>query len=262
VKRNVIACEGFHDRSFWSGWLQWLKCADCRSHAPEGLRKEYDPHTRLKVTAGLFGFWTPADDWVLVVHADGDRSKVNLVVSNHLQSLATGFDALDLVVSIDSDVEAGTKTDPVQAHHASLLAAVRAVDRDAALADGVITLADGKRRVHPVIWWTPDAPGPGLPSKQCLERLVSAAMVEAYPQRAGEVEAWLASRTDPPNTCPKEHAWSYMAGWFASHGCDHFWREIWRDEDEPIRTALLSRLEKIGAAQALRAILGGEATSA
>ncbi len=253
MKRIVVVCEGYHDRSFWSGWLASLECRDCRKHAPEGYRTHYDPHTRDKIAAGLFGFWSPADDWVLIVHADGDRDKVNAVASHHLRCTASGFDALEIVVNLDSDVEAGSGHDPAAAHHSSVLKKVRDIDPNATLGDGVIALTNGTTRVHPVIWWTPDPPRPGLPNKQSLERLVCVAIIEAYPERAGEVQTWLDNRSDPPEPGTKEHAWSYMAGWFASHGCDDFWREVWRNDK--IRTALLKRLEEIGAAPTVRSIL-------
>jgi hypothetical protein len=47
------------------------------------------------------------------------------------------------------------------------------------------------------------------------------------------VDAWLRSRHSPPGSTAggaKEHAWSHMAGWYASHNCDDFYHAVWRDE--------------------------------
>jgi len=38
-------------------------------------------------------------------------------------------------------------------------------------------------------------------------------MAAACPARAESVQNWLDARPMPPGADPKEHAWSYMAGW-------------------------------------------------
>jgi hypothetical protein len=91
----------------------------------------------------------------------------------------------------------------------------------------------------------------GLPGKQTLERLVCRAIAQAYPDRSKAVSGWLLSRRDPPNRSPrqeaKEHAYSYLAGWYASDGCDYFFRHIW--EQEATRTHLISELTGAGLLQ-------------
>ena len=51
----------------------------------------------------------------------------------------------------------------------------------------------------------------------------------ADPARAAAVQNWLDTRPLPPATAPKEHAWSYMAGWYAEHGCEAFYSNLWHD---------------------------------
>jgi hypothetical protein len=255
MRRIVIVCEGYHDRSFWSGWLGRLQCRDCRDSAPQGARRGYDPHTGLQVAAGLFGFWSPADDWVLVTHAGGDRRRINQTVAAQLQTTAQGFDGLAVIANCDCDADVGAEEEVLAAHRRSLLGHIqREVDSEAKLEDGVIRLSDDTRRVHPVIWHARDLLVPGVPSKQCLERLVCAALAEAYPARAKDVQTWLSSRSDPPPSTPKEHTWSYMAGWFANEGCDDFWRAVWRDD--AVRNALVRRLDAIGATRSVMDALG------
>jgi hypothetical protein len=78
-----------------------------------------------------------------------------------------------------------------------------------------------------------------------LEGLVCAAFRAAYPDRARAVAAWLASRPHPPEVSPKEHAWSHMAGWYATGNCDDFYQGVWRDP--AVATQLEARLRASGA---------------
>lgn len=110
------------------------------------------------------------------------------------------------------------------------------------------TLGEGnaaQTTVSLVVWKTDDEPASGLPQKQTLERLVSAAIREAYPERAEEVHRWLRSRTDPPEPNPKDYSWSYMAGWNSEAGCESFLAQIWKDE--LVAASLKTRLEASGA---------------
>ncbi len=206
------------------------------------------------VTGGRYLLCTPNGHPVFIVPAGGDKHQVSKVTIETLDDPVPQVNAFHVVWNIDSDAEAGSDASQVETHHQSLLKSIRDRYPDAKVSDGVIGLGDGVRFVHPVIWWTPDGPTQGVPSKQCLERLVCAALAQVYPGRAAEVEVWLSSRTDPPTATPKDHSWSYMAGWYAEHGCADFWQAVWRDDD--VRAALLRRLTHIGAAGSLEAALG------
>jgi hypothetical protein len=98
-----------------------------------------------------------------------------------------------------------------------------------------------------VRWEVNDPPAPGLPIQQTLERLVSAALASAYPARAAAVQNWLDARPLPPGADPKEHAWSYMAGWYAEHGCEAFYSNLWKDTG--VVAELNARLQSSGAWQ-------------
>ncbi len=91
-----------------------------------------------------------------------------------------------------------------------------------------------------------------MPTQQTLERLVSAALLAAYPARAKPLQDWLDSRPLPPATDPKEHAWSHMAGWYAQYGCEAFYSNLWNDPQ--IVSQLESRLRLSGAWQIVEAI--------
>ncbi|MGC9259712.1 MAG: hypothetical protein ACP5I8_06475 [Phycisphaerae bacterium] len=97
---------------------------------------------------------------------------------------------------------------------------------------------------------------PGLPSKQTLERLVCHAIAKAHPDRSNTVTDWLASRQNPPTRTDrqesKEHAYSYLAGWYASDGCDYFFRHIWEQAD--IREYLIQEMRQTGVLQALESM--------
>jgi len=90
-------------------------------------------------------------------------------------------------------------------------------------------VALGDTQLCVIRWETDDRPARGLPEKQALERLVCAAVVAAYPDRPEPLQRWLESRPSPPDASPKEHAWSYMAGWYPEHGCEDFYVQVWRD---------------------------------
>ena len=95
------------------------------------------------------------------------------------------------------------------------------------------------------VWTAPDPQGPGLPCKNTLERLVCAALVAAYPQRAKPIQQWLESRAEAPDAGPKEFAWSHMAGWYADQGCEAFYRVLWSDAE--VTKQLETRMAQIGA---------------
>jgi hypothetical protein len=100
-------------------------------------------------------------------------------------------------------------------------------------------------KVSLICWEASDPPARGLPDQQTLERLVSAALVAAYPVRAASVQDWLDARPAPPGADPKEHAWSYMAGWYSDSGCDAFYSNLWNDPK--VVAELRSRVQSSGA---------------
>jgi hypothetical protein len=120
--------------------------------------------------------------------------------------------------------------------------------------EGEIEVDQGATKVSLVRWEVSDPPAPGLPDKQTLERLASAALAAAYPARAASVQNWLDARPTPPAADPKEHAWSYMAGWYAEHGCEAFYSNLWNDPR--VVAELESRLRSSGAWQIATTLAG------
>jgi hypothetical protein len=154
-----------------------------------------------------------------------------------------------LVINIDSDVTAsGTSTGTTGLRGQDVEQLVRTFDPAATLnPDGEIEVDGGATKVSLIRWEVNDPPAQGLPDQQTLERLASAALIAAYPARATAVQNWLDSRPNPPPRDAKDHAWSYMAGWYASHGCEAFYSNLWNDAG--VVSELQTRLRGSGAWQ-------------
>jgi len=218
----VILCEGFLDRSFWAGWLEHLGCP-----APVPGTAVVDPAGR-QVTKGHYGYYA-GTRFVRVVPC---HSRQNILPEARRRLAEREIDPLSrLVVCIDADTDAEQTTPATGLRVEDLEREIKQLAPDARRnTEGDIELDAGAVRVSLVRWECNDRLGKGIPARQTLERLVCAALVAAYPERAPAVQAWLDGRPNPPARNPKEHAWSYMAGWYADHGCEDFFREVWRDE--------------------------------
>lgn len=238
MSESVILCEGYYDRAFWAGWLLHLGCVD-PGLPPAGSttrRTIRDPWND-PVTGGQFAYYSKSGRFLRVMPCGG-RSMIVPIALRRLGQRGTR--ALErLVLNIDPDVPAGgTSIGPTGLRQQDVLQHVQQIDPGASLnADGNIEVDGGATIVALIRWETNDPPAPGLPDQQTLERLVCAALAAAYPPRAKPVQDWLDARANPPPPDPKEHAWSYMAGWYAGHGCDDFYANLWRDPN------LLSELE-------------------
>jgi hypothetical protein len=158
------------------------------------------------------------------------------------------------VINVDPDVAAAITPATVSGLRVQdILQLVRTFDPSATVNPaGEIILDAGATTVSLIRWEATDPPAPGLPAQQTLERLVCAALNAAYPPRANSVQNWLDSRPDPPNPDPKEHAWSYMAGWYADQSCEASYSSLWIDPQ--IVTQLESRLRSSGAWQIVESI--------
>jgi hypothetical protein len=151
-----------------------------------------------------------------------------------------------LVVSIDPDTDANGAGTATGLRGKDVEREVCAIDPSARRnAAGDVILDQGATTVFLVRWEASDVQLAGVPLKQCLERLVCAALVAAYPNRGPAVEQWLEGRPDPPPAKAKEFAWSHMAGWYADRGCEAFYRALW--SDERVASELKSRLTSSGA---------------
>lgn len=255
MSESVIYCEGYHDRAFWAGWLTHLGCVDPGSPSAgrTGRIPIYDPWNT-PVSGGQYAYHSARGLFIRVAPCHG-KSKILSVVRTRLQQ--RGTKALTrLVINIDSDVTASRASAGVTGlQRDDVLRLVRTFDPAASLnVDSEIEVDGGATKLSLVRWEVNDPPALSLPDQQTLERLVSATVAAAYPARAISVQNWLTGRPSPPPTDPKEHAWSYMAGWYAEHGCEAFYSNLWNDP--LVVSALEARLRPSGAWQIAATLAG------
>jgi hypothetical protein len=253
MSESVILCEGFHDRAFWDGWLTWLGCnSDGFKPGTPGY-PALDPFGKA-VIRGEFGYRSKSGGFIRI-RACGGKSGVLPRARLRLTERTTN--ALErLVINIDADSTAsGATVASTGLQRANVEQLARTFDPSAVVnADGEIELDGGATKISLIRWEVSDPPAPGLPDQQTLERLVCAVLAAAYPGRATSVQSWLDSRPGPPGVDPKEHGWSYMAGWYAEHGCEAFYSNQWNDP--AVVAELTSRLQSSGAWQ-IAAMLAG-----
>ncbi len=242
MSEACVLCEGFYDRAFWVGWLLRLGCTD-PGDQPGGQRAPVRDPWNIKVVSGHFAFHSKSRKFIRVVPCNG-KTNVMPAADSRLK------DRVDrklhcLVVNVDSDANAGDSSEvdiPTAQAVANVVARHGEHQKEP---NGDFRLEDGTLVTAPVCWSASDVGLPGLPTEQTLERLVCAAIRAVYPDRGPAVQKWLDSRPAAPPAGPKEHAWSYMAGWYAEFGSDSFFREVWRDEG--VAQQLESRLKACGA---------------
>ncbi|MHC4398051.1 MAG: hypothetical protein ACYTG0_00050 [Planctomycetota bacterium] len=259
MKESVILCEGYHDRAFWAGWLEHLGCADPgKPPGKSGRAQVIDPWGD-PVAGGHFGYRSKSDKFIRIFHCGGHK-KVLREARNRLseerdrvrQDTSHGRLAR-LIVAVDPDVGAIGPSPETGFRQEDLRSLAVQFDSSATPTDaGGVSLFEGATVVSLVRWEAADAPAAGIPDQQTLERLVCAAMVAAYGQRAAAVAEWLRSRPEASTAGPKEFAWSYMAGWYAEHGCEAFYRLLW--QDDALVGQLKSRLQQSGAWQIAEAL--------
>ncbi len=249
MSESVILCEGFHDRAFWKGWLMHLGRTDPGVPQPGQTKRQvvYDPW-KVQVTGGEYAYHSRTDQFIRVRPCRGKGSKILTAARIRLNE-RTSKPLLRLVINVDADTSAASiPPGPTGLRSQDVFHQVQQIDSGASWnAAGHIEVDGGATTVALIRWETNDPLAPGLPNQQTLERLVSAALAGAYPPRAKTVQDWLNARPNPPPPDPKEHAWSYMAGWYAEHGCEDFYTNLWRDPK--VVADLESRLRLSGAWQ-------------
>jgi hypothetical protein len=225
-RQAVILCEGFDDRAFLAEWLVTLGCQQARR----------DPWGS-SVTNGQYGFTAPGGRFVRVHPCDG-KGRLAEIAGTYIDR-HPARSVSRLMLCFDPDCEA-----PAVAPRGAVLQSV-AAKRSASLpSDAGVATIDGVEVVS--MAWECDDPADvaGVPSKQCLERLVAAAIVATEPARGASVAGWLQA---PPVTAGPEHkahAYAYLAKWFARSGFEDFYRAVWRDL--AIRSELEARLRRSG----------------
>ncbi|MCK4340864.1 MAG: hypothetical protein KAY37_03980 [Phycisphaerae bacterium] len=247
MSEAVILCEGFYDRAFWAGWLEY---SGCPKPEPGNI------HDTLKrpVKGGQFGYYTPNGQFIRIVPCHG-KDNVLPVLRRRIEDRQQAPLLSQLVVNVDpdtrvadSDGRTGLRTEDVERDVKQLVPNAARND------DGDIVIDDGATMVSLVRWETGDSETEGIPAQQCLERLVCAALVAAYPERGQPIQNWLEGRPRAPDLTPKEFAWSHMAGWYAQRGCNDFYRALW--SDPKVVSELESRLKASGAGRIAEALLG------
>jgi hypothetical protein len=252
MSESVILCEGFHDRAFWDGWLTLLGCnSDGFKPGTPGFPAT-DPWGT-EVRGGQFAFRSKMGDFLRIRPCNG---KSNVLREARIRlTQRTTKPLLRLVLNVDVDTSAAGMAPVTGLRQQDVLHEVQKIAPAAVLnAVGEIEVDGGATKVCLVRWEASDPPAPGLPDQQTLERLASAALVAAYPARAAAVQNWLDGRPSPPASDPKEHAWSYMAGWHAEHGCEEFYSNLWTDLQ--VAAQLETRLRASGAWQIAATLAG------
>ena len=244
MSESVILCEGYHDRAFWTGWLEHLGCENLGR--PRGGRERIrvvDPFGN-PVTGGEFAFHSRTGKFARIVPCRG-KDKVLPTAESRLKDREIK-ELVRLVVNVDSDVDAGESDSvgPAVTYQAveTLLRRFGEVEK---MEQGDLLLDSGGILVSIVRWEASDPLTSGLPNQQTLERLVCAALVAAYPRRGAAVQEWLDGRPEATEAGPKEFAWSHMAGWYAEEACEAFYRAVWRESG--VAGELESRLRQCGA---------------
>jgi hypothetical protein len=244
MSESVVLCEGYHDRAFWAGWLAHLGCSDQGFRPNTPGYPAVDPFGE-KVRGGQYAYRTRGSAFVRVAPCGG-RTNILPAARIRLRQRTTK-PLIRLVINIDPDVNVAAEgVPPAGLRSQDVLELARTFDAGATMTpDGEIAIDGGATLLSLIRWEADDPHADGIPDQQTLERLACTAIVAAYPDRARAVHAWLASRPAMPEAGHKEHAWSYMAGWYAEHGCDDFYAHLWRDPR--IVQELQTRLERSGA---------------
>lgn len=236
--RTCILCEGLHDRSFWGGWLKVpLGCtkADLGSNEKFRTSKAGGQHIFQSLQKNLicvkpcFGVNRIIEEAKYLIGGDLEQTLSFVLInydpdSNSSESTESGKRLEDIKFDLERDFQTRKilKTVKIDANNEWL---------------EVSDTPDSSvyTRVGIVRWEVlNEQPKPGLPEKQCLERLVCAAILKAYPERGQLVHDWLLSIpidggvATEENIIPKAYSWSQMSGWFPKNGCDDFFQAIWR----------------------------------
>ena len=195
---------------------------------------------------GQYAYRSKSDEFTTICPCEG---RGNILAEARARLKARDSEPLSrLVVNLDPDTHAdGTSAASTGLKRDDLTAIIQnEFDPSATInSDEEIEIDKGETRVSLVRWEVFDPPAPGLPNQQTLERLVCAAIVATYPGRAKAVQDWLDARPDPPAASPKDHSWSYMAGWNSENSCDFFYQNLWNDAS--VVAQLESRLRASGA---------------
>lgn len=240
-RQYVVLCEGYDDRSFWRGWLLHLGCTD---PTERGRKAALDARGQTVRGQGRFLLRTPAGSDLIIKPYHG-RSNARDAVAEYLGGLQP-HPPDKVILNLDSDAE----DDDASTAEDQVLGIARSLGADAR---GAGPFAIGGSLLDAVVWRCDDPePSPGVPRKQTLERLVTAGIRAAYPERGSAVEAWLDAQPQGVRL-PRSFAFSYYAKWHADRGAAEFYESVWRDEQ--VATELMRRLTATGATEIVESVV-------
>lgn len=241
----VIYVEGYHDRDFLRGWFLHRGWTD-PGQRKGGRERVTNPVTGKDVKGGRFGFLSPkGTTFVEVIPGHGDGRLLEEVGRRARRAEPHDPDELVIVLDVDDSSLAEGAARREQSVHDRLIG----VDANATRGSSSWTMSSGLI-VRLALWACESENCRGVPDVHTLERVVSASIAQAYPDRATAVQAWLDGRPAPPRGSAKEHSWSYMAGWYAELGCAAFLSNLW--SDSKLATALEGLLVTSGFESILR----------
>lgn len=229
----IILCEGYDDRSFWSGLLLRAGC-----------EVEKRPREPRYTKGGIFSFRSSGERTVYVVPAQA--ALLDLARDELRSRVEKPFSRL--VVNLDIDVRT------VEDARRSVVAVARDADPAATETGNELRLDGGRVTVSFVPWFVAVDPSlEGVPEQQALERLACAALSRVYPARAKALAEWIRSRPDGAGKVHKAHAWSFYAGWYTDHGTGYFYEMLWKDP--PVAGELERMLRDAGVWPVVEAIV-------
>jgi hypothetical protein len=252
MSESIVMCEGFHDRASWAGWLTHLGCSDEGYRPGTSGYPQRDPWGALIRGGGQFAYRSRTGAFIRL-RPCGGQTKILPEVELRLRDRASR-PVTRLVITVDPDTSSSVAGPATGLRGQDVERFVQTNIEPGATrnAAGEVEVDGGKTKVCLVRWEVNEPPDPAVPDTQTLERLACCALAAAFPARGQNVSSWLASRSSPPLPDPKEHAWSYMAGWYAEHGCEFFYKHLWSDPS--IARELETRLRASGAWQIAEAL--------
>jgi hypothetical protein len=207
VTNNVILVEGFTDRAFVGGILDFL-CG----RSLKLSKVIHDPNGNPIRGSGHHGMYPVVHSFVKIIPVESKN------FGPALDSLKkeSNTHPIDFVLKItDADFESsGAEMES------------RRVSAQANLDDLLKDTPNILKKVA-ILWHSPTA----TTEKQNLERLIPGAIAGVKPEWISHVQAFLKAAPNPTEREGKEEAMTVMASWFSERGSEDFYRAIWQHKE-------------------------------
>ncbi len=212
---GAIVCEGYQDRSFFSGWLDYVYSAQ-KYDLPKGHRL---------AGRGVYCKQIPQKHSVVIVPAEG-KSKVAQTSADYSKNSAAELRRILMVVDTDRTEPAASRSNMLSSYCSE-----RGIDLPNTQ---TTTVADRTIEVRVEVW------------HPTLEAVIRGALDVACAGEMSAVDAFLANQPNrPTKPTGKEPAFTYCSAWRPDSFGDDFFAHVWRDQQ--IREALLSRTNEMKA---------------